>query len=1307
MPEIPIMNEGAEGVEGTPQSPAPETLPEPPADQMQVPTAESPVPGAGASPETLSELDGEPQSPAEPPVVSPEAIAAMSEEAPATVSPEAIAAMTEDAPAATVSPEALAAMEEPDDAGAITADVTVEDEGDGKPIFDLGDAVMSAGQGPYDAVNSVLDLSYSTGRFVSEVLTEGWDKAKFVQHKAPLRFGEYDSQTLVGEVSKGLTQWATGFALTGLAGKALSTGASVASGARTAFASLGKGAVVDSVFFDRQEERLSNFVEQFPELQGPITDFLQARPDDTVPEAMLKMAAEGAGLGIATDAFIAGLRCLRSGRKALSSGESKTAMRQYQQDVEHLDSVMQEHQAADGAPAQPAEGAPTGAAPAQTGEAAVPAQSPDAPADKMPVVVLKPGQRPPAAHMDGDKLLSSQQVLNTAKQAMEADWRALWPITDNINLQTEIFQQPSGSDLLLKLSDAQVDHQLKAAGPQAHKELIASAREDVEKMGFSCEMFFQQGKQAVKDIQRAERVVLKVRALMHNMTDAAIPLARRIINGTASERDKASFDMLARNLQEFIVVNGDLRTVSGRLLNSRNILMTEEKSADILGKGPTDEAFLDKMASPDTRTNRPSAIVGTVAAKPGAPAPDGDGLIIKDWKAVDKMTEDDASRYLLESGIEPQQLMQAARDLLASDTVAARSRMLQQLRPGVNIFDAMNEIRINGMLSGPMTHLVNMVGTGINTTVMKPVERIVGGALSGDMAQVRSGINLAKGMWGSSMYAFKMAAKAWKLGDNILDSSRSRLDAPTHQLTYERIKNSLLKDRPDGELTPRQEQMARAIGWIGTATRIPTRLLLTEDEFFKQVAFRGQLTADLAEEALTKGLKGKQVDEYIAARMDDAFTVRGTPADNTLARRALDFSRDSTWTSELEKGSFGKDLQSFASRHPSVRLIVPFIRTPMNLFHDAIRHTPASLLTRRFHTAIRAGGEARAEALGRLAVGSMMMGWAASAALEGTITGRPPENPRLKEWWKQNNIKPYSIKIGDKWYEYRRFDPFGLLVGMGADLAVYGKEIIEEGSSTPQSDPVWMQLALTSLMTVTEHLKDKSYFQGIAGAVTVINEPERGLDDYFGRTAASFVPYSGSLRFMKDYHTDTFQREADGFTAQVLNATPFTSDKVPLRYNWLTGEPVSYAKPFNSKVGGDAVTEELLRLGEAVFGKPEKAIHGVTLTPEQYSRFCQLHGTIKISGKTLHDALAETIAHPRYDQARRVQGDAPLGEESPRSVLLNRIIDRYREVAKRTMLAEDPGLLEQVRRKQATEKLSRRGAMTKDNQQGLLQQLIQ
>ena len=1303
MPQLPVMNAGAEREEDTPMAPVSLSKQVSPAPSLSQVPSQTTMPEGGASPDTLAEADGERQVPSEEAPVPLDA-PAPAEEVPANVvSPESLAAMSEEVPANVVSPEALAAMAEPDESAGITAEVSVENEADGKPVFDLADTLMSAGQGPYDAVNSALDLSYSTGRFVSEIFSEGWSKARFVQHKAPLRFGEYDSRTLVGEVSKGLTQWATGFALTGLAGKALTTGAEAATSAsRMALSSLGKGAVVDSVFFDRQEERLSNFVEQFPELQGPITRFLQSRPEDTVPESMLKMALEGAGLGVATDAFLAGLRCLRSGRKALASGENGAAMQQFRRDVETLDAVTQEQPARVGQE-EAVQQAPDAAMTAgrEVARRTTPTTTTE---DNLLVAAVRPAPKPSARHMDGEDLLSSQQVLNMAEKAMEADPRKTWPITENINLQQEIFQNPSGSDLLLRLSDAQVENQLKATGPQTHRELMASAREEVEKMGFSCEMFFQQGKQAVRDIQAAERVVLKVRALMHNMTDAAIPLARRIINGTASERDKASFDMLARNIQEFVVVNGDLRTASGRLLNSRNIGMDTMNAADIIGKKGTDEGFVEGMEAPDPRKPGQSVTVGVFS---GRTQTDADGQVFKDWRVVDKMTEDEASRYLLDSGIDPQQLMQAARDLLASDTLADRANLMKTLRPGVNMLDALNEVRINGMLSGPMTHLVNTVGTGLNVTVMKPVERIIGGALSGDLAQMRSGLNLAKGMWGSTTYALKMASKAWRLGDNILDSASTRMDAPMHQLTYERIRNSLLKGNPDGSLTPRQEQMARAIGWIGTVTRIPTRLLLTEDEFFKQMAFRGQLTADLAEEAIARGYKGKEVSQYIIARMDDAFTAKGTPADNALARRALDFSRDSTWTSDLQPGSLGRGIQSLTSRHFALRLIVPFIRTPMNLFHDAVRHSPLALGTRRFYAALQEGGEARAEALGRLATGSLFMGWAASMALDGNITGRPPEHPKLKEWWRQNNIRPYSIKIGDTWYEYRRFDPFGLLMGMGADLAVYGQDSLEELGPDAALYAPYQQIALNCLMTVTEHLKDKSYFQGIADAVTALNEPERSLETWLGRTAASFVPYSGSLRFMKDYHMDTFQRETEDIMSQVLNTTPFTSDKLPLRYNWLTGEPISYVKPFGSQIDGDQVTEELLRLGESVLGKPEKEIFKVRLTPEQYSRFCQIHGTLTIRGKTLHDALSEVISSPAYDVERRDRSDAPLGEESPRSVVIDHIIQIYRDAAKQAMLQEFPDIRKQATQKQATEKLSRRGAMTRDNQQGLLQQLIQ
>lgn len=45
-------------------------------------------------------------------------------------------------------------------------------------------------------------------------------------------------------------------------------------------------------------------------------------------------------------------------------------------------------------------------------------------------------------------------------------------------------------------------------------------------------------------------------------------------NGTASALDAVRFVMLSKNMQEFVTLNADLRTVTGRLLGSRNAEMT-------------------------------------------------------------------------------------------------------------------------------------------------------------------------------------------------------------------------------------------------------------------------------------------------------------------------------------------------------------------------------------------------------------------------------------------------------------------------------------------------------------------------------------------------------------------------------------------------------------------------------------------------------------------------------------------------------------------------------------------------------------
>ena len=47
-------------------------------------------------------------------------------------------------------------------------------------------------------------------------------------------------------------------------------------------------------------------------------------------------------------------------------------------------------------------------------------------------------------------------------------------------------------------------------------------------------------------------------------------------------------------------------------------------------------------------------------------------------------------------------------------------------------------------------------------------------------------------------------------------------------------------------------------------------------------------------------------------------------------------------------------------------------------------------------------------------------------ALEGSrITGPGPRDLKLKKTWEKEN-KPYSIKIGDTWYDYGRYAPWSI-----------------------------------------------------------------------------------------------------------------------------------------------------------------------------------------------------------------------------------------------------------------------------------------
>lgn len=70
------------------------------------------------------------------------------------------------------------------------------------------------------------------------------------------------------------------------------------------------------------------------------------------------------------------------------------------------------------------------------------------------------------------------------------------------------------------------------------------------------------------------------------------------------------------------------------------------------------------------------------------------------------------------------------------------------------------------------------------------------------------------------------------------------------------------------------------------------------------------------------------------------------------------------------------------------------------------------------------------------------------------------------------------------------------------------------------------------------------------------------------------------------------------------------------------------------------VLDELLRLGKGIPGEPQHVLNGIKLSARQYADLCELHGTVKIRGMTMHQKLERLFKSPDYDLERKYKGDS-------------------------------------------------------------------
>ena len=147
--------------------------------------------------------------------------------------------------------------------------------------------------------------------------------------KDAIQLPEIDqADTVVGGLTRGVTQFATGW-ITG--GKLLrgasnqlstSTAIKLAKGAKAnpIKASLGKGVVADTIAFDEETGRFADIINEYaPALANPLTDYLASDPDDTFWEGRFKNTLEGLALGGITEGLFRTARYIKNKKQQINN----------------------------------------------------------------------------------------------------------------------------------------------------------------------------------------------------------------------------------------------------------------------------------------------------------------------------------------------------------------------------------------------------------------------------------------------------------------------------------------------------------------------------------------------------------------------------------------------------------------------------------------------------------------------------------------------------------------------------------------------------------------------------------------------------------------------------------------------------------------------------------------------------------------------------------------------------------------------------------------------------------------------------
>ena len=516
------------------------------------------------------------------------------------------------------------------------------------------------------------------------------------------------------------------------------------------------------------------------------------------------------------------------------------------------------------------------------------------------------------------------------------------------------------------------------------------------------------------------------------------------------------------------------------------------------------------------------------------------------------------------------------------------------------------QVRLAGMLSGVKTFTMNLSSTSLMSAWQIPEHFLsetiyrasagdsIGSAMTNALQETSDMVAGVQMGARDAMRVMSAEAETWAKGESFggADGAIERLKAQNLKLLYDEFASldqyeQYTRKSVVGLPAVMRDAMADSkLAPLADTMDVVTRVGLT-------FGSAGSRIADMGFKAINYRMNKHML---VMREMRETMGPR-TPANDMAWDTAYERAMRDTTTDAHKQSMRMAHVNTFTAesvdvveqyvkamkRYPVLRNLTPYVRTPANVLVEATKRMPVgAMLLKSEREAMRAGGRERAGALARQTGGAIVLSVGGMLFANGRLSGAPPRNEQMRKAWAASGKKPYSIKIGDTWHDYRQvLGHVGISLGFVADA----NELLAAAETAEEHEQA--ALAVHMARSVLGYAGDQTMLRGLyeamemAGRVTTEGDVV-AFQRWAQRLAQSYVPNSAMTRnvgrtfkyrgYGPAYRTsggaggvdesllEKMQEEWDGWIAQVKDQTfPWlgsSADQLPRRDH--RGRPVNY-----------------------------------------------------------------------------------------------------------------------------------------------------